>query len=134
MNDFQKILDITFPFVESLLREYGEFYPLATIVNNNGNVEQFTLEEDPENDFPKSDTVIGEIKKNLRWNQDEFVAFALFYDVFLKEKELDAIEVLVEHKIEQKAYTFYYPYKIIEDKIEFFDSWKTEEIISVFDI
>lgn len=134
MNDFQKILDITFPFVESLLREYGEFYPLATIVNNNGNVEQFTLEEDLENDFPKSDTVIGEIKKNLRWNQDQFVAFALFYDVFLKEKELDAIEVLVEHKIEQKAYTFYYPYKIIEDKIEFFDSWKTEEIISVFDI
>ena len=134
MNDFQKILDITFPFVETLLKDYGEFYPLATIVNNNGNVKQFTLEEDSENDFPKSDAVIGEIKKNLRWNQDEFVAFALFYDVFLNENGLDAIAVLVEHKIEQKAYTFYYPYKIGEDKIEFFESWKTEEIISVFNI
>lgn len=134
MDEIQKILDSTFAFVETLLENYGEFYPLASIVNNEGNVEQFLLEENPANDFPKSYTVIEELKKDLRWNQDQFVAFAIFYDVFLKERELDAIAVLVEHKLEQKAFTFYYPYKIVEGKLEFFDSWKTEEIINVFNI
>ena len=28
MNEIQNILNVTFPFVESLLKEYGEFYPL----------------------------------------------------------------------------------------------------------
>jgi len=134
MDDFQKILDITFPFVETLLKDYREFYPLASVVNNKGNVEQFLREEDPENDFPKSTTVVGELKKSLRWNQNQFVAFAIFQDVFLKEMEIDAIAVLVEHKLEKKAFTFYYPYKIVQDRLEFLDSWKTEEDISVFNV
>ena len=84
MNDIQNILDITFPFVKTLLKDYGEFYPLASAVNIDGKVEQVLLEEDEENDFPKSTSVIGELKKELRWKRDMFIAIAIFYDVKLK--------------------------------------------------
>ena len=39
MNDIENILDETFPFVESLLKEYGEFYPLSSAVNIEQKVE-----------------------------------------------------------------------------------------------
>lgn len=128
MNDIQNILDITFPFVEKLLKECGEFYPLASIVNLNYEVEQFLLPEDKENDFPKSIGVIGEIKKGLRWERDEFIAIAIFYDVRLKEKGTDAVAVSVEHKLEEQAFTFYYPYKLIDNDLFFSESWKEMEI------
>jgi hypothetical protein len=53
MNDFQNILDEIFPFVESLLKEYGEFYPLSCTVNIEQKIEHVILEEDEENDNPK---------------------------------------------------------------------------------
>ena len=31
MDEFQLILDITLPFVKTLLKDYGEFYPLASL-------------------------------------------------------------------------------------------------------
>ncbi|MFL9831341.1 hypothetical protein ABS764_10830 [Flavobacterium sp. ST-87] len=133
MNDIQNILDITFPFVEKLLKDYGEFYPLASVVNLNHEVEQLLLSEDEENDFPKSTGVIGEIKKELRWRRDDYIAFAIFYDVRLKEKQTDAIAVLVEHKFEKQAFVFYYPYKLIDNELFFSDSWKEMKEIEIFD-
>ena len=127
MNDIQNILDITFPFIEKLLRDYGEFYPLASFVNLKYEVEQLLLPEDEENDFPKSIGVIGEIKKELRWKRDKCIAIAIFYDVKLKDKETDAIAVFVEHKNEKQAYTFYYPYKLIDNNLIFSESWKVIE-------
>lgn len=132
MDEFQLILDITLPFVKTLLKDYGEFYPLASAVNINCEVEQVILEEDEENNFPKSNSVIGELKKELRWKQNEFIAIALFYDVRIKEKQTDAIAVFVEHKEEIQAYTFYYPYKIIDDIPVFSESWKFIEKMEIF--
>lgn len=133
MNDIQNILDVTFPFVEKLLKDYGEFYPLASIVNLKHEVEQLLLPEDEENDFPKSIGVIGEIKKELRWKSDECIAIAIFYDVNLKEKETDAIAVSVEHKLEKQAFTFYYPYKLIDNELFFSESWKEMKEMEIFD-
>lgn len=113
MNDVQSILDEMLPFVETLLKEYGEFYPVSAVVNIEQKVEHVILEEDEENDNPESNSVIAELKKELRWRKDEFLAIAIFYDVKLKERQTDAIAVFVEHKIEMEAYTFYYPYKLI---------------------
>lgn len=66
MNDIQNILDEMLPFVETLLKEYGEFYPVSAVVNTNPKVEHIILEEDEENDNPKSNSVIAELKKELR--------------------------------------------------------------------
>ena len=132
MTEIQKILDVTFPFVETLLTDYGEFYPLASAVNNNDEVEQVVREEDEENDFPKSNTVIGELKKELHWNRNKFKAIAIFYDVSVKERQTDAIAVFVEQKEEKLAYTFYYAYKMVEGKPMFSESWKVEKEMEIF--
>jgi hypothetical protein len=73
MNDIQNILDETFPFIESLLKEYGEFYPVSSAVNIEQKVEHVILEEDNDNDNPKSNSVIAELKKELRWRKNEFL-------------------------------------------------------------
>lgn len=132
MEEFQLILDVTLPFVKKLLNDYGEFYPLASGVNNIGNVEQVILEENEENDFPKSTTVIGELKKELHWRQNEFIAIAIFYDVKIKAKNTDAIAVFIEHKNENQAYTFYYPYKNADKEFIFSESWKVLEESLIF--
>ncbi|HSD14280.1 MAG TPA: hypothetical protein VLB74_06505 [Flavobacterium sp.] len=131
MIEIQKILDVTFPFVETLLVDYGEFYPLASAVDINGEVQQIVREENIENDFPKSNTVLGELKQELRSNRNEFIAIAIFYDVTLKEKQTDAIAVFVEDKREKSGYTFYYPYKFVENKLVFSESWKTTQNIEI---
>ncbi len=132
MTEVQKILDFSFPFVESLLINYGEFYPLASAVNTKGEVEQIVREEDPDNDFPKSNTVIGELKKELRWNREQFLAVAIFYDVTIKEMQTDAIAVYVEDKKEKQAFTFFYAYKMIDNKPEFTESWKQSREVEIF--
>ena len=132
MIEIQKILDITFPFVKTLLADYGEFYPLASAVNNNGDVEQIVREEDEENDFPKSTTVIGELKKELRWNRNKFKAIAIFYDVNVKERQTDAVAVFVEQKEEKLSYTFYYSYKMVDNKPMFSESWKVAQEMEIF--
>ena len=75
---------------------------------------------------------IGELKKELRWNRNEFKAIAIFYDITLKEKQTDAVAVLVEQKEEKLAYTFYYTYKMVEGKPMFFESWKVEKEMEIF--
>jgi len=133
MNDIQSILDKMFPFVETLLKEYGEFYPVSAVVNTRQKVEHVILEEDEENDFPKSISVLAELKKELRWRKDEFLAIAIFYDVKLKEEQTDAIAVFVEHKDEMEAYTFYYPYELIDNDLIFGKSWKVIEQMQIFE-
>ncbi|WP_163410915.1 hypothetical protein [Flavobacterium ajazii] len=133
MDDIQNILDETFPFVETLLKDYGEFYPLSSVVDTERKVKQFILEEDEENDFPTSNSVIAELKKDLRWRKNEFLAIAIFYDVKIKEKQTDAIAVFVEHKETKEAYTFYYSYQLINKDLIFGESWKVEEKMQIFD-
>ena len=132
MNEIQNILNVTFPFVESLLKEYGEFYPLASVAKTDNTVEQLLNFETDENEFPKSTSIIESIKKELRLKQNEYIAIALFYKVKLKEENTDAIAVYVEHKLENFAYTLYYPYEIIKNATAFSDSWKTIEQMEIF--
>jgi hypothetical protein len=132
MIEIQNLLDKTLPFVTTLLKDYGEFYPLATAVNLHKEVEQVLLEEDEENDFPTSATVIGELKKAISWQKDEFIAIAIFYNVALKEEQTDAIAVFVELKEGNQAFTFYYPYKIIDREVVFSESWKAEKEMEIF--
>jgi hypothetical protein len=132
MNEIQTILDNTFPFVSKLLEEYGEFYPLASAINVDFQIEQIILEEDKEYDFPFSTTVIAELKKQINWNKDKFVAFAIFYDVKLHDENTDAIAILVEHKLENLSCIFYFPYKLVDDKLTFSESWKTSKEMEIF--
>ncbi|MBC7439046.1 MAG: hypothetical protein H7250_03560 [Flavobacterium sp.] len=132
MNEIQKILEATLPFVKTLLYDYGEFYPLAAVVNIDKKVEQI-LEFDGNNiKFPKSVSVLENLKKELNSKSENFIAVAIFYEVRLIEKNIDAIAVFVEDKLENSAYTFYYPYKIEQNEFKFCDSWKTLQSKEIF--
>lgn len=60
------------------------------------------------------------------------MAIAIFYDVAVKEQQTDAIAVYVEHKEERQAFTFFYPYKMIDAEKVFSESWKVEKEIEIF--
>jgi hypothetical protein len=132
MKEIQTLLDTMFPFVKSLLKDYGEFYPVAASINCNGEVEQILIEEDGENDFPTSNTVIGKLKKSLNWRKAEFQAITIFYDVTLKEEQTDAIAVFIEHKEENLTFTFYYPYKIVNEVIVITEPWRENKEMEIF--
>lgn len=134
MNKIQNILDEMLPFVETLLKEYGEFYPVSAVVNTKQKVEHIILEEDEQNNFPESISVLAELKKELRWRKNEFLTIAVFYDVKVKEKQTDAIAVFVEQKKEMEAFTFYYPYELINGDLIFGKSWKVIEKMQIFEI
>ncbi|MBB4803869.1 hypothetical protein HNP37_003949 [Flavobacterium nitrogenifigens] len=133
MNDIQNILNAIFPFVERLLKEYGEFYPLSCAVNLNQEIEHILLEENEDDDCPASASVIDELKKVLYSRKDDFLAVAIFYDVELKEEETSAIAVFVEHKEEELAYTFYFPYELINNDLILGESWKVVNEREIFE-
>ena len=125
MKEIQNILNSTLPFVEILLKEYGEFYPLASVVNLDEKVEQITNFNGNDIEFPESTSVLENLKNHLRTKSNNFLAIAIFYNVRVKEDETDAVAVFVEDKIENSAFTFYYAYKIDKKELIFGNSWKT---------
>ena len=130
MNDIEKILDLMFPFVENLLIKNGEFYPFAAAMKNSGEIEQVGIEEDDDN--PASQKVIDELKDVLVSLKSNYKAYALFYNVYHKTDEINAIAVKVEHKIEASSFTFYYPYELLNGELNYKDAWKTEKQMEIF--
>ena len=127
MKEIQKILDITFPFVETLLNDYREFYPLVSVVKLNGTVDQVTKFKGDNIDFPDSVSVLENLKNELRSKHKDFIAISIFYDVKLPKKQSDAVAIYVETKEENSAYTFFYTYKFEQNELVFTESWKILE-------
>lgn len=132
MNEIDKIVEVTFPFVIALLKDYGEFYPLASVLNINRKVEQILEFEGNEIEFPTSISVFENLKYSLKTRSENLLAIAVFYEVRLKENNTDAVAIFVEDKLESSAFTFYYPYKIENKQLIFGTSWKTLQSKEIF--
>ena len=132
VNNIQNILNKTLPLIEKLLKDYGEFHPLASFSRLDGTVEQL-LDFDGNNvEFPNPDAVINNLKSAFRYRKDELSAIAIFKDVWIKEQELDAVVIFVEDKDETSAYSLVYPYKLEDGELEFFKPWKQVEEKEIF--
>ena len=135
MNDIERLIDSTFPFVEDLLTKHGEFFPIASAVKTNGSIAQVgTYDGD---DKPLSEKLIADLKAAFIAKKVEYKAVAIFYDVRVVDPDTkiktDAIAVFIESKNEKQAYTFYYPYSLTtEYKLIFSDPWKSEKEKEVF--
>ena len=137
MEDFEKLLDATFPFVEDLLKNYAEFFPLASAIDKNGGIAQVgTFDGDEQ---PKSDKVIADLKAGLREGakNGEYKAIAIFYDVKVIDpntnQKTDAVAVFVENKKDTKAYKLFYPYSLTMDSVlTFTESWRNETEKEIF--
>jgi len=135
MNDIERLLDSTFPFVENLLKEYGEFFPLASAIQTNDSIAQVgTFDGD---DRPLSTQVIFDLKKAFIAKRNNYKSIAIFYDVKITDPttnlKTDAIAVYVESENGKTAYTFYYPYELTGQKeLIFSESWKIENDKEIF--
>jgi hypothetical protein len=136
LNDVQMLIDKTLPFVENLLNEYGEFFPMSSVIRMNDSI-SFVSTYDG-NDRPPSEKVIMDLKKTINKEKEKYKVVAIFYDVKVIDPstklKTDAVAILVETKNDINAYTFYYPYqKGGDNKISFSKSWKIiidKEILS----
>lgn len=127
MRDIERLLDSTLPFVEDLIRKYGEFFPLASAIKTDDAIAQVgTYSEEKK---PLSAKVIAELKKSFRAKKEDYKTIAIFYDVRVVNPntnlKTDAVVVFTETKNESTAYLFYYPYILKTGKqLTFSDSWK----------
>ena len=135
MNDIEKILHSTMPFVEGLLKENGEFFPLASAIKTNDSIAQVGTYDGE--DRPLSDKVIADLKKAFRAKKDEYKTIAIFYDVRVVDPDskvkTDAVAVFIETKNDHSAYTFYYPYSLTKDnELTFANPWKNKAKSEIF--
>ncbi len=135
MHDAERLLETTMPFVEDLLKQYGEFFPVASAIKINGDVAQVgTYNGD---DHPLSSTVITELKDAFRAKQADYTTIAIFYDVRVTHpstiSKTDAIAVFIESRDEETAYTIFYPYILTDNKqIVFAEAWKELSAKEIF--
>ncbi|MEJ7611858.1 MAG: hypothetical protein WKF88_11835 [Ferruginibacter sp.] len=129
MDDFERLLDATFPFVEDLLKKHGEFFPLASAIEKNDSIASVGTYD--ENEHPLSNKVIADLKIALREGakKGDYKAIAIFYDVSVIEpstnQKTDAIAVFVENKKDPTAYKLFFPYTLDKDRVlRFGESWK----------
>jgi hypothetical protein len=135
MTDTERLLVSTLPFVEGLLKEHGEFFPLASAIMTNDSLAQVGNYNG--DDKPLSNSVIADLKTAFRAKKTDYKTIAIFYDVRVVDPntnlKTDAIAVLVETKDENTAYTFYYPYVLTPGKqLSFSDPWKNVSVQEIF--
>lgn len=127
-KDIQTLIEKTFPFVEDLLKKYGEFYPVASAIKPNDSIA--TVGTYDGDDRPQSQTVIDNLKTGLKAGakKGQYKTVAIFYDVKTidpnTKQKTDAVAIFVEHKVGKTAYIFYYPYELTQEhKINFSGSF-----------
>jgi len=135
MDEIQRLLDTTFPFINSLLVKYGEFFPLASAIDSNGQISQVGTYDGVDN--PLSDKLVNDFKDIFRAKKDKFNSIAIFYDVKVVNPKTglktDAVAVFGENKIDRTSYIFYFPYSLTTDKkLSYLDSWMNTNHKEIF--
>jgi hypothetical protein len=135
MEDIQKLLDSTFPFVSDLLKRYGEFFPLASAISVDDSIAQIGTYDG--NEKPLSDKLIVDLKNAIRVKKECYKVIAIFYDGSVINPETnikaDAVIVFVESRSLDKSNTFYYPYHLSDDKqLIFSNAWREENDREIF--
>ena len=136
MEDIQILVDTIFPLIKKLITQYQEFYPIAIVINNYGETLQIGYYDG--NDHPTSKDLMEDLVVEMRSNQLNYRTIAIFYDVKLTEHEtgnrIDAIAVHTENKNNSNAFTFYYPYELVDEySIIIKSAWKELSKRKVFD-
>ncbi len=135
MNNIERLLESTFPFVEELLRKHGEFFPLASAVLTNDSIASVGFYDGDEQ--PLSNTVISNLKTAFIAKSEEYKAVAIFFDVRVVDPKTnlktDAVAVFVESKGDSTAYTLYYPYVLTaNNELLFSEAWRSENPKEIF--
>jgi len=135
MTDIERLIGTTLPFVEDLLKKYGEFFPLASAIQVNDSISQVATYDGDEK--PQSSKVIADLIKVFREKKENYKTIAIFYDVKvlnpITNTKTDAVAIFIEPKNDSIAYTFYYPYSLSESRqLSLAEPWKDKANKEVF--
>ena len=134
MDEIEQLIHGTFPTVEKLMEEYGEFYPLANAIKNNG--EMVPVGTYYGEEHPKAHELLEKLKEAFYAKKNDYKALVIFYNVEVINPETNlknkAIAVLAEEKAEKISYTFFYPFSIKKKEMIFYEPWKSSKEIEIF--
>ena len=134
MTNLEKLLDITFPVVERLMEEYGEFYPLATAIKNNNEI--VPVATFYEEDFPVAAQLLDKLKESFIGKKNDYKALVICFNGKMNHpdtgKKTDVIVFIAEDNENDLFYHFHYPYTIINKAIDFGEPWKSIKQKEIF--
>ena len=98
-EDCDKVLDTALPFAQQMLESYGEFYPYAIRMLDNGVTEGLTTKPGKD-EWPRSELVLEKLYERLITQAATLRAVAVVTDVLLTTdaEPIDALKVDVEHR------------------------------------
>lgn len=98
-DDCDKVLDTALPFAQQMLESYGEFYPYAIRMLDNGVTEGLTTKPGKD-EWPRSELVLEKLYERLATQASTLRAVAVVTDVLLTTdaEPIDAVKVDVEHR------------------------------------
>jgi hypothetical protein len=126
-SDIQRLIDHCHSMAEKLLIKQEEFYPFAAYLKNSDELVAAGLYDSDE--FPLSRTLIDNFKNhfNLQIKDAEIKAYAIAFDTKITSKDfpesVDAIAIRIVHISSENIVVYYFPYKLFENQIKFFEGW-----------
>src|SRR5947209_11910257 len=125
--DAEKLMNTMLPLAETMLKEYGEFYPYGGYMKWNGETVDIGV-QDPDSEFPKSKDLLYLLKSSLRevvsTRQCKATAMVLNVVVGLPNSQLksDAVKVCLEHADGYTAEVFF-PYELSNNEVKYGESF-----------
>jgi hypothetical protein len=134
MTDIESLIEKTLPFIKTLLKTYGEFFPVASGIKADGSFVMLKPYEESEN--PPSDKLVMDFKKAFIKDAGEYRAITIFYDVLVTKHrtglKTDALAICAEAKEAGLSHTYFYPYKITNEIIFDTEIWAEEKDREIF--
>jgi hypothetical protein len=125
-TEIKEYIKYSLDFADQLLIEYGEYFPFASQINNDGKLTGVGFKDD--DDKPLSQALIDLMTKHLdnELSQNIIRSYCIVFDVRVKNNNfpdgIDAIVVSVKHT--DNFIKCFYPYLIDPNKkIKYFDAW-----------
>ena len=126
MCDIEMLINSTFPIIEGMLKKSGSFPLQASAIKPDSMFTRISTYNGAEQ--TSSAELITELKKAFRKKTGSYRSVAVFSNILTVNPDTSiktrAIEVYIEAKNEQSAYTFYYPYSMTGNRdIRYADTW-----------
>ena len=124
-TELEKLLNGSLNLADKMLADYGEFYPYATALTINNEIEDLGIWRG--NDYPKSKDVVKDLEEYLRKGVREgsYKATALVLNVSMRKDkdngQQDSILLRMEHK-SGLALDIFKPYQLLQlGKVQYGD-------------
>jgi len=134
-TDCEQLLGALIPFVEEMLAEHGEFFPVGAVMSPDGECELAAVSDDEEE--AECEELIEMFESQFRAGADsgEYKATAIIFDALTippdKEEKQDTIICLLDHR-DDYSVKVCFPYSVNEGELELEDPFAVEGEHKIF--